>query len=143
MVPDMANECWSAVFMSDALYNGQRFRTFIVVDDYNRECLAIEIGINLTAVRIIRTLNRIVAWRGYPRRLRLDNGPEMLSVAMQQFCMNRQKGDSVVHWAIIYRQRRYFEAVCGAHKPLLRRLCGEGVDKRKHLGVIHPRVRYR
>jgi len=59
---------------------------------------------------------------------------------MQQFCVNRQKGDSVVHWAIIYRQWRYSEAVCGAGQPLLRRLYGEGVGKRKHLGVIHPRV---
>lgn len=85
VVPDMANECWSADFMSDSLYSGQRFRTFNVLDDYNRECLAIEIDTNLPAVRIIRVLERIAAWRGHPRRLRLDNGPEMVSVAMAQW----------------------------------------------------------
>lgn len=85
VVPDTANACWSADFMSDALYSGQRFRTFNVVDDYNRECLGIEIDTNLPAARIIRVLDRIAAWRGYPKRLRLDNGPEMISVAMAQW----------------------------------------------------------
>ena len=64
VVPDTANACWSADFMSNALYSGQRFRTFNVVDDYNRECLGIEIDTNLSAARIIRELNRIAAWRG-------------------------------------------------------------------------------
>lgn len=81
-VPDRANISWSADFMSDALYGGRRFRTFNVVDDFNREVLEIEVDLNLPAPRIIRVLDRIAAWRGYPQRLRLDNGPEMVSVAM-------------------------------------------------------------
>ncbi|BEQ13171.1 transposase [Desulfoferula mesophila] len=84
-VPDLANICWSVDFMSDALYGGQRFRTFNVVDDFNREALAIEVDVNLPAQRIIRVLERIAAWRGYPSRLRLDNGPELVSVAMAQW----------------------------------------------------------
>ena len=48
-------------------------------------CLGIEIDTNLPAVRIIRVLDRIAAWRGYPKRLRLDNGPELISVAMAQW----------------------------------------------------------
>ena len=69
------NECWSADFTSDALWGGQRFRTFNVVDDFNREALAIEVDFNLPAARVVRTLDWIAAGRGYPLKLRLDNVP--------------------------------------------------------------------
>jgi len=59
--------------MSDALWCGHRFRTFNVVDDFNREVLAIEVDFNLPAARVVRTLERIAATRGYPLKLRLDN----------------------------------------------------------------------
>lgn len=70
------NISWSADFMSDALWDGRSLRTFNVVDDFNREALAVEIDLNLPAARVIRVLDRIAAWRGYPSQLRLDNGPE-------------------------------------------------------------------
>ena len=76
------NECWSADFMSDALWGERRFRTFNVVDDFNRELLAIEVDFNLPAERVVRTLERIAATRGYPLKLRLDNGPEFISVTL-------------------------------------------------------------
>ena len=76
------NECWSADFMSDALWCSRRFRTFNVVDDFNREGLAIEVDFNLPAPRVVRTLDRIAAERGYPLKLRLDNGPELISVTL-------------------------------------------------------------
>ena len=60
--------------MSDSLVCGRRFRTFNVVDDFNREALAIEIDLSLPAQRVIRILERIACWRGYPKRLRMDNG---------------------------------------------------------------------
>src|SRR5687768_10000558 len=82
VVPEAMNECWSADFMSDALWGDRRFRTFNVVDDFNREGLAIEVDFNLPALRIVRTLDRIATERGYPRKLRLDNGPEMVSVTL-------------------------------------------------------------
>jgi len=68
--------------MSDALWGDRRFHTFNVVDDFNREGLAIEVDFNLLAPRVVRTLDRIAAERGYPRKLRLDNGPEMVSVTL-------------------------------------------------------------
>jgi len=79
-VPESINQCWSADFMSDALWHGQRFRTFNLVDDFNREGLAIEIDTNLPAPRIIRVLDRVASERGYPAKLRVDNGPELISV---------------------------------------------------------------
>ena len=68
--------------MSDALWSGPRFRTFNVVDDFNREALAVEVDFSLPAARVVRTLDRIAATRGYPLKLRLDNGPEFVSVAL-------------------------------------------------------------
>ena len=53
---------------------GRRFRTFNVVDDFNREALAIEIDLNIPAQRVVRVLDRIVANRGYPLKMRMDNG---------------------------------------------------------------------
>lgn len=79
-VPAMINQCWSMDFMSDSLMCGRRFRTFNVVDDFNREALAIEVDLNLPASRVVRVLERLAAWRGLPAKLRMDNGPEFVSV---------------------------------------------------------------
>ena len=81
-VPSVINQSWSMDFMSDSLVCGRRFRTFNVVDDFNREALAIEIDLSLPAPRIIRVLERIIAWRGYPQQIRMDNGPEFISTAL-------------------------------------------------------------
>jgi putative transposase len=85
VVPAEANHCWSMDFMSDSLFCGRRFRTFNLVDDFNREALAIEIDLNLPAPRVIRVLERAVAWRGYPNKLRMDNGPEFISAALAEW----------------------------------------------------------
>ena len=84
-VSQAMNECWSADFMSDALWDGRRFRTFNVVDDFNREALAIEVDFSLTAERVVRELERIAAVRGYPLKLRLDNGPEFIALALAEW----------------------------------------------------------
>lgn len=90
MVPSTVNHCWSMDFMSDALMCGRRFRTFNVVDDFNREILAIEIDLGLPAARVIRVLERIIAWRGYPTKLRMDNGPEFISLALAEWAEQNQ-----------------------------------------------------
>ena len=68
--------------MHDALVCGRRFRMFNVVDDFNREALSIEIDLNLPAQRVVRVLDRIAVNCGYPAMLRLDNGPEFISLAL-------------------------------------------------------------
>lgn len=80
-----ANGCWSMDFMSDALLNGRRFRSFNVIDDFNRQALAIEIDASLPALRIVRVLEQIAAVRGYPQRVRVDNGPEFTSKCFAQW----------------------------------------------------------
>uniref|UniRef100_UPI000365D49F IS3 family transposase n=1 Tax=Marinobacterium rhizophilum TaxID=420402 RepID=UPI000365D49F len=84
-VPVQVNHCWSMDFMHDALRCSRKFRTFNVVDDFNREALAIEIDLNLPATRVIRTLERVVAWRGKPLKVRVDNGPEFISLALAEW----------------------------------------------------------
>ena len=81
-LPGGANICWSVDFMSDVLMSGQRFRTFNVLDDFNRQALAIAVDTALPAARIVRVLDQVVAWRGCPEKLRLDNGPELVSVTL-------------------------------------------------------------
>ncbi len=84
-VPAEMNQCWSIDFMSDSLTDGRKFRTFNIVDDFNREALALEIDLNLPAARVLRTLDRLAEWRGYPKQLRMDNGPEFISFAMLEW----------------------------------------------------------
>jgi len=79
VVPERPNRIWSADFMSDALYAGNRFRAFTLIDDFNREIVAIEIDTSLTARRLIRVFKRLHKTRGLPDVLRVDNGPEFLS----------------------------------------------------------------
>lgn len=83
--PQQPNTCWSMDFMSDALLSGQRFRTLNLIDDYNREALAIEVDTSLPCPRVVRVLERVAQWRGYPQRIRIDNGPEFISTALMQW----------------------------------------------------------
>lgn len=85
-VPDRPNEVWSADFMSDALYNGTRLRTFNVIDDFNREILAIEIDTSLPSERLVRVFEQIKEQRELPKMLRTDNGPEFLGAAFVDWC---------------------------------------------------------
>ena len=80
------NEVWSADFMSDALYAGPRFRTFNVLDDFNRESLAIEIDTSLTSKRLVRVFDQLKQERGLPHMLRTDNGPEFLGQIFTEWC---------------------------------------------------------
>jgi putative transposase len=73
-------------FMSDALVDGRKFRVLNVIDDFNRESLAIEVDTSLPARRVIRVLGKIIARRGTPACIRTDNGPEFISHLLQQWC---------------------------------------------------------
>jgi putative transposase len=84
--PIMPNVTWSMDFMHDRLEYGQTFRSFNVIDDFNREALSITIDTSIGSERVIRELEQVVAWRGKPRRLRVDNGPEFIAHTMKQWC---------------------------------------------------------
>jgi len=80
-----ANQMWSVDFMSDTLSSGRRFRTLNIVDDYTRECLAIEVDTSLGGMRVVRVLEELKRQRGLPRQIRSDNGPEFVSRAVDQW----------------------------------------------------------
>ena len=77
----LLDQVWSADFMSDTLYHDPRFRSFNVIDDYNREAMAIEIDTSLRAPRVVRVLERLKEQGRLPDVLRVDNGPEFLRTA--------------------------------------------------------------
>jgi putative transposase len=85
-IPEGPNEVWSVDFMSDALVDGRKFRVLNIIDDFNRESLAIEVDTSLPSRRVIRVLERIIARRGKPTCLRTDNGPEFISHLLQEWC---------------------------------------------------------
>ncbi len=84
-VPALPDTVWSADFMADALACGRRFRTFNVVDDFNREAIHIEIDTSITSSRLIRIFERIQKDHGLPQLLRTDNGPEFLGEQFMQW----------------------------------------------------------
>lgn len=81
-VPTAINQVWSIDFMSDSLTDGRLLRTLNVIDDYNREGLAIDVDLSLPSERVIRSLEQIIEWRGQPAALRLDNGPEYIAQSL-------------------------------------------------------------
>jgi len=83
--PVAANQVWSLDFMTDALSSGRRFRTLNIVDDYTRECLAIEVDTSLGGGRVVRVLEELRSRRGLPLKIRSDNGPEFLSRGVDQW----------------------------------------------------------
>jgi putative transposase len=83
------NTVWSMDVMSDSLYSGRRYRLLNIIDEFNRELLDIEIDSSLPALRVIKTLDRICDWRGYPKAIRVDNGPEFISNRLEEWCRYR------------------------------------------------------
>ncbi len=84
-VPSAINKMWSMDFMSDSLRDGRTIRTFNVIDDYNREGLAIDVDFSLPTERVIRSLDQLIEWRGKPISLRCDNGPEYISKKLKKW----------------------------------------------------------
>ena len=88
--PDTINQIWSMDFMHDQLSDGRSFRTFNVIDDFNREGLCIEVDFSLPSSRVIRALEQVFEWRGKPKAIRCDNGPEYISGEMMQWAKKRR-----------------------------------------------------
>ena len=122
VAPRALNTIWTADFMADALYGGRAFRTFNVLDEGNREALAIEIGFSIPTKRVIRTLEALVALYGQPKALRLDNGPELTSIEFTAWCEDRniqllyiQPGEPNQNAFIERFNRSYREGVLDAY----------------------------
>lgn len=88
--PVQINQVWSIDYMHDALWDGRTFRLLNVMDDYNRQVLAIEADTSLPVPRLIRVLERLKESRGLPQMIRVDNGPEFISQKLDDWCKDNQ-----------------------------------------------------
>jgi len=80
------NEQWSMDFMSDTLYSGKRYRVLNIMDEFNRELIEFEAATSLPATKVIQALNRAIDFRGKPKSIRVDNGPEFISHKLEMWC---------------------------------------------------------
>lgn len=74
------NQCWSMDFVSDTLYNKQKFRALTIIDHFSRKCVAIEVGQSLKGNDVVNTLEQLHLFYGIKsQRIKVDNGPEFVS----------------------------------------------------------------
>lgn len=85
-LPITSNVIWSMDFMHDTLDSGRKFRVLNVIDDYNREALAVESAHSFTSVQVISVLERLVEFNGKPERIRVDNGSEFIARVFKDWC---------------------------------------------------------
>ena len=85
---ERSGQVWSYDFVQDRTKDGRRLKLLCIVDEYTRECLAIQVARQITAAEVIATLERLKAERGLPENLRSDNGPEFIANALQEWLKN-------------------------------------------------------
>ncbi|WP_425389019.1 IS3 family transposase [Aquimonas voraii] len=90
LVAQRPNACWSMDFVADALFDGRRFRALTVVDNFTKECLAIEVAAQLRSEDVVRVMERLRLQRGLPTRIQTDNGSEFASLAMDRWAYEQQ-----------------------------------------------------
>ena len=95
-LPCGANGVWAYDFVFDACANGQQLKCFTIIDEYTRECLAIDVAGSIRSGRVIEVLSRLASERGAPRYLRSDNGPEFVSKALLRWATNESLGIALI-----------------------------------------------
>jgi putative transposase len=85
VLPARANQVWTMDFTQDQLVSGRKFRTLNLMDGFTREAPAIEVDTSLPGTRVVRVLEEVAQERGYPEAIQMDNGPEFISRAVDQW----------------------------------------------------------
>lgn len=93
--PTGPNSVWAYDFVFDACANGQPIKCLTIIDEYTRECLAIDVAGGIRSKRVIEVLSRLVSDRGAPQYLRSDNGPEFVSRAILQWISDAKIGSAL------------------------------------------------
>jgi putative transposase len=89
LTPTGPNQVWAYDFVHDSCANGQKFKALTVVDEWTRECLAIEVDARIDAMRVITVLEGLFTTYGTPAVLRSDNGPEFIAQALRMWALDR------------------------------------------------------
>lgn len=84
-LPSAPNEVWSIDFVMDALSNGRRLKCLTIVDDFTKESVDIIVDHSISGLYVARALDRAARFRGYPKAVRTDQGPEFTSRALDQW----------------------------------------------------------
>ncbi len=84
------NQSWSMDFVSDGFVDGRRLRCLNLVDDFTKECLAIEVDTSLPGRRVVSVLERLAESPGLPSSVTVDNGPEFVSKVLDEWAYRRQ-----------------------------------------------------
>ncbi|WP_394358011.1 IS3 family transposase [Methylococcus mesophilus] len=85
VAPSAPNESWSMDYVSDGLADGRRLRCLNIVDDFTKQCLAIEVDTSLPGRRVVGVLQRLAEIRGLPKSVTVDNGPEFAGKALDEW----------------------------------------------------------
>jgi transposase InsO family protein len=83
--PERANHVWSYDFVSARTHDGRTLRILTLIDEYTRECLALQVARRLNHRDLIETLSDVMLWRGIPKHIRSDNGPEFVAQQLRQW----------------------------------------------------------
>jgi putative transposase len=90
LAPTGMGEVWAYDFVFDACANGQQLKCLTIVDEFSRECLAIDAAGSIRSGRVIEVLSKLVSVHGAPKYLRSDNGPEFVSRAILRWLTGAQ-----------------------------------------------------
>lgn len=119
--PPSPNDTWSIDFVEDRLENGRKIRTLNILDDFNREAVAMEVSYSFPAERVIEVLTQCIEWRGSPKRIRSDNGTEFIAHKTKHFFNSQniehipiQKGKPTQNSYVERFNRSYREGVLDA-----------------------------
>ena len=85
LIATATNQSWAMDFMHDVLADGTKIRLLTIVDTFSRESVALEAAYGFKSLQVVDVLRRVVAERGKPQRIHCDNGPEFVSVHLDQW----------------------------------------------------------
>lgn len=84
-LPVGPNQVWSMDFVSDALANGRRIKVLTIVDDFSKEAIDLVADFGISGQYVTRVLDQAARFRGYPKAIRTDQGPEFTGKALDQW----------------------------------------------------------
>lgn len=83
------NDVWTYDFVFDRAMSGKQIKMLNLIDEYTRECLAVEVGTSITSLKVREVLERVCRKRGYPKAIRSDNGSEFIGQSVNQWLVEK------------------------------------------------------